>query len=197
MAYQFKIQLKNITKPPVWRRVVVSEKITFHDLHVVIQTVFGWDDYHLYQFSPSGYGSNPVIAIPSEGDWEKPEMNAAKTKLNKVFTREKQTFNYIYDFGDDWVHHITLEKILPGDVKTPACVAGKGACPPEDCGGPWGYEDLKAILADPNHEEHAEMKEWLGMEEDEQWDADEFDVEETNGALQYSKHSSPSDLAGL
>ena len=93
MAYQFRIQLNNVTKPPVWRRVIVAEKSTFHELHQVIQLVFGWDDYHLYQFCPSGYGSNPVIAIPSEDDWEKPDMNALKTKLNKVFAHEKQSLD--------------------------------------------------------------------------------------------------------
>ena len=180
MIYQFKIQLKNVTKPPVWRQIQVSEKFTFHDLHQLIQLVFGWEDYHAYQFCPKGYGSNPVIAIPLEDDWEKPEMNALKTKLNKVFTAEKQSFTYIYDFGDDWAHQIVLEKILPGDIKSPVCMAGKGTCPPEDCGGPWGYENLKIILADPQHEEYGDMKEWLGLDEDEDWDPNCFDLEEVN-----------------
>lgn len=189
MAYQFKIQLKGVTKPPVWRRIIVSEKITFNEFHEVIQIAFGWFNFHLYQFCPSGYGSYPVIAVPSEEDWEKPDKNAMKTKLNKVFTQEKQTYTYIYDFGDDWIHRIVLEKILPGDVKIPVCVAGKGTCPPEDCGGVWGYENLKAILADHTHEEHGEMKEWLAMEEDEAWDADAFDKEEVNEYLQQYQQS--------
>ena len=184
MAYQFKIQLKDITKPPVWRRVIVPEKLTFDDFHLVIQALFGWDNYHLYQFSPSGYGSNPVIAIPSKDDWEQPEMNSMKTKLNKVFSQEKQTFNYIYDFGDDWNHKIVLEKLVPDDIISPVCLTGKGTCPPEDCGGAWAYENLKTILADPSHEEYAEMKEWLGLDEDEGWDADDFDLDSVNQVLQ-------------
>ena len=112
---------------------------------------------------------HPVIAIPSEEDWENPEMNAMKTKLNKVFTSEKQSYTYIYDFGDDWVHQIVLEKILPEEIKRPVCLNGKGACPPEDCGGPWGYENLKTILADPKHEEY--------------WDANYFELEEVNEML--------------
>jgi len=180
MAYQFKIQLMNVAKPPVWRQIQVPEKLTFHDLHQLIQLAFGWSDGHLYQFSPKGYGSHPVIAIPSEEDWEKPDMNAMKTKLNKVFTTEKQTFNYLYDFGDDWSHKITLEKLVSDELKSPVCLAGKGACPPEDCGGAWGYENLKVILADPKHEEHVDMKEWLGLDEDEDWDANYFDLEEVN-----------------
>jgi len=183
MSLQFKIQLKNVTKPPVWRQLLVPETFTFHQLHEVIQMSFGWENYHLYQFSPQGYGSYPIIAIPSKDDWKKPDMNATKTKLNKVFTAEKQKFTYIYDFGDDWVHQIVLEKILPDEIKSPVCLGGKGCCPPEDCGGVWGYENLKVILADPKHEEHQEMKEWLGLE-DEEWDDDYFDVAEVNEMLQ-------------
>lgn len=183
MAYQFKIQLRGVTKPPVWRRIIVPEEFTFQEFHEVIQLVFEWNDYHLYQFSPSGYGSNPVIALPAEDEWEKPELNAKKTRLNQVFTREKQRYVYIYDFGDDWTHQIELEKLVPDDSKIPVCLAGKGACPPEDCGGAWGYEELKIILADPTHEDHGEMKEWLGLEEGDEWDAGEFDVEEVNERL--------------
>ena len=183
MAYQFKIQLSNVTKPPVWRRIIVDERLTFKELHKVIQLVFDWDNCHLYQFSPSGYGSNPVIALPSKDDWEQPEMNAMKTKLNMIFTREKQSFNYIYDFGDDWSHKIVLEKLVSEPIESPVCLDGKGACPPEDCGGVWGYENLKLILADPSHEEYKEMKEWLGLENDEEWDADAFDLIEVNESL--------------
>ena len=187
MAYQFKIQLKNVTKPPVWRVRMVRETFTFHKLHKLIQLSFGWEDYHLYQFSPTGYGSNPVISIPSPDDWEAPDLNAKKTKLNQIFTSEKQTFNYIYDFGDDWVHQIVLEKILPIEIKFPVCLDGKGTCPPEDCGGPWGYENLKNILADPKHEEHQDMKDWLGLEDDDEWDTNYFDLVDLNEELKEFK----------
>jgi len=183
MAYQLKIQLKNVTKPPVWRQVLAPEKFTFHDLHQLIQLVFGWEDCHLYQFCPKGYGSNPVIAIPSKDDWEQPDMNAMKTKLDKIFTTEKQAFTYIYDFGDDWIHQIVLEKILSDEIKHPVCLVGKGACPPEDCGGPWGYANLKEVLSDPAHEEYEEMKEWLGLDDDEEWDVNLFNRDEINETL--------------
>ena len=114
-------------------------------------------------------------------------MNAMKTKLNKVFITENQTFNYLYDFGDDWSHKITLEKLVSDELKRSVCLAGKGACPPEDCGGAWGYENLKVILADPKHEEHGDMKEWLGLDEDEDWDVNYFDLEEVNEMLKSYK----------
>ena len=187
MAYQFKIQLMNVSKPPVWRQMQVPEKFTFHEMHQLIQLAFGWEDCHLYQFSPKGYASHPLIGIPSKDDWEPTDFNSMKTKLNKVFTYEKQTFNYIYDFGDDWSHKITLEKLVPDNLISPVCLNGKGACPPEDCGGSWGYENLKTILADPTHEEYAGMKDWLGMGKDEDWDANSFDLEEVNEMLKEYK----------
>ena len=165
MAFQFRIQLKNVQQPPVWRKVIVPDSFTFEQLHLVIQESFGWRNYHLYQFSPSGYGSSPVIANPSDDDWEKPAMNASKTKLSDVFNSENQKYTYIYDFGDDWAHGIILETILPEETLKASCLAGKGACPPEDCGGAWGYERLKEILKDPKHKEYKELKEWIGIED--------------------------------
>ncbi len=181
MTFQFKIQLKNITKPPVWRRVLVPAQFSFQKLHLVIQEAFGWENYHLFQFSPNGFGSEPVIRDPYE-DGE-PFMNAARTKIEKIFKQEGETFTYIYDFGDGWEHKITLEKITVDDKKFADCLAGKGTCPPEDCGGPWGYANLVEILKDPKNPEYAEMKEWLGLEDDEEWDADGFDLEDVSAMV--------------
>ena len=114
-------------------------------------------------------------------------MNAMKTRVKKIFTSEKQTFNYIYDFGDNWSHKITLEKILPVEIESAVCLAGKSACPPEDCGGTWGYENLKTVLADPKHEEYDEMKKWLGLDKDENWDAISFDADLANEILNFYK----------
>ena len=184
MLFRFKIQLKHITHPPVWRNVTVPAQFSFAKFHLLIQAAFGWQNYHLFQFSPKGYGSSPTISIPNPDDdfffSAIEELNAAKIKLSDIFTKEKQKFTYIYDFGDDWIHEITLEKITNDTALVAACIAGKGACPPEDCGGPWGYMQLKEVLADPRHPEHEEMKEWLGLNEDEAWEAEEFDLEATN-----------------
>lgn len=177
---QFKIQIKEISKPSVWRKVLVPETFTFHDFHLVIQAAFGWEDYHLYQFSPKGYGSEPQITLPSDDDWG-PVVDSLELKLKDVFTQKGQTYIYIYDFGDDWTHEITLEEITDEKALKASCIAGKGACPPEDCGGVWGYEDLKAIFKErPNSDEAFEFREWLFLEEDEIWDANAFDLEEAN-----------------
>ena len=182
MAYQFKIQLLDINKPTVWRRVLVAEKLTFHELHEMIQLAFGWDDVNKYQFSLSG-DSDTFIGIPTKDDGEQPDLNSMKTKLNKFFTHEKQSFFYTYNLRADWIHKIVLEKILPEPVPIPVCMEGKGKCPPEDSNSAWGYENMKPILADPLHVEYKLMKKWLGLNEDEEWDVNEFNLEAANERL--------------
>ncbi len=186
MALQFKIQIRNITKPPVWRRVLLPESSDFEYFHLVIQVAFGWENYHLYQFSKDGYRSDEVIGVPFEDDmdWGPKKRNAAEVQLNQLFTEEGQKLLYNYDFGDDWEHLITLEKITPETIVHPKLLAAKGACPPEDCGGPWGYENLKVILSDKKHPEHKEMKAWLGMKARDEWDAAYVDIREVNSILQ-------------
>lgn len=182
-SYQFKIQLQNISKPPVWRRLVVPEHFTFYQFHQVIQEAFGWQDYHLFQFSPGSFGTNPVIADPELLEDEDEIVDCYQIKIPDIFKSEGQTFSYIYDFGDDWHHQITLEKIIDGSLLHADCRAGKGACPPEDCGGSWGYESLKEAMANPKHPEHKELKNWLGLKKDETWDPTFFDLQGIQEAL--------------
>jgi hypothetical protein len=180
MQFQFKIQLAHISKPTVWRRVLVPEHFSFEKFHRVIQAAFGWGNYHLYQFSPTGYGSQPQIGIPDDSGWSDEEIiNSKKIKLSEIFNTPKQKFTYIYDFGDAWTHKIELEQIKEQVAKKASLLEGKSACPPEDCGGPWGYTNLLKILADPEHEEYEDMREWLGLDDDdEEWQVNYFNFEE-------------------
>ncbi|MCE7057711.1 plasmid pRiA4b ORF-3 family protein [Algoriphagus sp. AGSA1] len=176
MLLQLKIQIKGISNPPVWRRILVPGHFTFSRLHNVIQASFGWEDYHLYQFSPKGYGSEPQIG--EEDEWSEEDMeNAEEVKIEKYLNQKGQKFTYIYDLGDDWIHTLTVEEIREEKAIRAELLSGKGACPPEDCGGIWGYESLKETLADPKHEMHDEMLEWLGLEKGEDWDTLFFDME--------------------
>ena len=176
--YQFKITLNGVS-PPIWRRIQVPGTFTFLKLHNAIQKVMGWHDSHLHQFSiidPST-GEQLEIGIPeNDPEWQGEILHENKQKIANFITIENSKARYIYDFGDNWDHIIVLEKILPIDknVKYPVCIAGKRACPPEDCGGVWGYEELLQIISDPDHEEYEEMKEWLGDE----FDPEHFDVKE-------------------
>src|ERR1035437_10391333 len=101
--------------------------------------------------------------------------------LNSLLRSSVVRFAYTYDFGDNWEHTIAFEKSEPAveGQSYPVCIAGKRNCPPEDCGGVWGYEELLAILADPAHPEHAEQIDWTG----EEFDPDEFDRQLANTVL--------------
>ena len=145
LTYQFKIKLRGTAKPPVWRCVLVPAHFTFSGLHAVIQEAFGWWNEHLYCFGDVPYSRALTIAEPNEDDWDTPDYNARKYTLGEFFGDGTITKKlcYVYDFGDDWIHDLTLEKVLnePSDHAT--CTAGKGACPEEDSGGLWGYEEMK------------------------------------------------------
>lgn len=175
-VYQFKITLKG-TKPPMWRRIQVPETYTFWDLHVAIQNAMGWEDYHLHEFEmidlSTGFERN--IGIPDEY-FDSEVLQGWKQKIADYFSMENPKADYTYDFGDDWEHNIQLEKILPREkgVNYPICIKGKRACPPEDCGGVWGYEELLEAIKDPKHKEHEEMLEWVSDE----FDPEYFDIEE-------------------
>lgn len=172
---QLKVTLRGI-KPPIWRRFQVREDITLAGLHETIQAVMGWESYHLYEFEIGGkkYGEPGP-----EFDYR--VSDAGKTRLKKVLAGEGTRFLYAYDFGDGWEHTIEVEGFLPPEegVQYPVCLKGKRACPPEDCGGIWGYQRLLEVIQDPNDEEYAEMMEWLGGS----FDSEAFDLEAINDAL--------------
>ncbi|MDB5086268.1 MAG: hypothetical protein JWR09_262 [Mucilaginibacter sp.] len=183
MPFQFKIQIADIQKPRVWRRVIVSEDLTFDIFHQIIQAAFGWGNCHMYQFSKQGWASYPIYKIPEDYDDEGMVRDSMEVKLSEVFSKPKETFTYIYDFGDTWKHQILLEKIIDEKILMPMCTAGKGACPPEDCGGVYSYYDLLDILDDPKHHDHKEMRKWLGLSKGQQWDVNAFDINEVNDRL--------------
>jgi hypothetical protein len=177
-VYQFKVTLRGI-RPPIWRRFQVTDDLNFYQFHRVLQEVMGWDDGHLHLFDLNGFQITDAETL-AEG-WNDGE-DEEKARLKRYVRQEGQKFRYAYDFGDDWDHEVVLEKILPveADAVYPRCLKGKRACPPEDCGGIWGYEELLEILADPTHTEHATYMEWVGDE----FDPEAFDLEELNEILE-------------
>ncbi len=181
---QFKIQLLGVDSPPVWRQVIVPSHYTFKFFHDIIQDVFGWENDHLYCFSPKGWGSSPQIMEIDEDNLGKGKtLESSETPLSDIFKKKGQNFIYTYDFGDNWDHQIVLEEILQEEISRPSCIDGKGQCPPEDCGGASGYENLKAILNNPASAEHEDMKGWLGLDDDETWDPGEFNLREVQEML--------------
>jgi len=171
--YQLKITLMGI-KPPIWRRLLISNYCTFSDLHHAIQDCFYWSDYHLHEFSyrypePPHWrihmqGKYPDDTYPPEDHSDLYDIREDQLRLCDVFSTNLKKVNYLYDFGDNWEHSIKLEKIFPNNnnFRSFLCVGGKRATPPEDCGGPYGYQELLEIIGNPNHPEYGEMKDWVG-----------------------------------
>jgi hypothetical protein len=180
-TYQLKIELEGIA-PPIWRRVLVPGKISLGRLHAVIQMAMGWSDAHLHQFIVDRQiYSDPTLELNEFGDT--PEIrNENRYFLKNLAPRAGKVIVYEYDFGDSWTHRIKVEKILelePPGGSGARCIDGSRACPPEDCGGVWGYENMLEILKDPQHEEHESTIEWLGGD----FDPEVFDLAATNNGL--------------
>ena len=173
--YQVKIELEDI-HPPIWRRLLVSGDINLGKLHEVIQGAMGWTNTHLHEFEIIGETySDPEAEIDDS-------RNELQYRLSQVAPPAGESFLYLYDPGDGWEHHILVEEIAPADIRFPGhpvCLAGARACPPEDCGGPFGYEDFLSAITNPKHKRHKEMRDWI----DDEFDAENFDLAETNEIL--------------
>jgi hypothetical protein len=185
--HQLKVTLK-WSRPAIWRRVVVPADLTLDRLHHVIQIAMGWTNCHLHQFIGDGGRFDGGAFRERDPDFDASDDDAASEEDHTVADlapRSKSKFVYEYDFGDSWLHDVKVEKVLAPDpaFKHPVCLAGKNACPPEDCGGIGGYYDMLKSLADPKRPEHEEVKEWLGGD----WDAARFDVDRINAALKRFK----------
>lgn len=147
--------------PPIWRRLEVENTLTFADLHVILQTAMGWENQHLYEFIVGKQRVGPTAA--AEASWGAPMLPADEVEIGQLLGRRK-SFRYVYDFGDDWSHRITVEQQLPSTphVRPAAVLAGKRACPPEDCGGVPGYYRVLDALAHPDDEESGDTLAWVG-----------------------------------
>jgi hypothetical protein len=159
---QLRITLAHI-EPPIWRRVQVPADLTLRRLHDVIQAAFGWLDYHLHEFRIDDklYGQSEVEGVDAPGH---PLHSDRYIRLRTLVDRGAERFVYTYDFGDDWEHLITVEEIMEpaAGVEYPVFVDGARAAPPEDCGGPPGFEDFLDAMANAQHPAHDDLREWYG-----------------------------------
>ena len=160
---RLKVTLDDV-KPAVQRRLEVPLTIRLDRLHLVLQAALGWTDSHLYEIKAGGVGWG--MPDPDFGDGP---LEARKARLGSVLEDVgTKTIKYLYDFGDGWEHTIKVERVteaVPG-VAYPVLLDAKGRCPPEDVGGPWGYDEFLEALADPDHEDHADTKVWAGRNYD-------------------------------
>jgi hypothetical protein len=161
--FQFKITLKD-SQPPVWRRIQVKD-CTLDKLHDHIQTAMGWTNSHLHHFKlgKQFYGDPDLM---QENFDEFGYEDSTITKLSDILpkTGKRFRFAYEYDFGDSWWHDVLFEGCLRAErgKQYPVCVEGERACPPEDVGGVWGYQEFLEAITDPDHERHEELREWIG-----------------------------------
>jgi hypothetical protein len=166
-------------EPRIWRRVEIPASYRLDELHRALNATMGWLDYHLHEFRIGDfrYGA-PDVDMSAMGDRTLPEENIVIGDLARAGTKR---FGYWYDFGDDWWHTVDIQSLGPAQrgVFYPRCVDGAGACPPEDCGGLFGFENFKEALADPSHPDHDDLRDWYGGG----FDPAEFSVEKTSKLL--------------
>ena len=171
---RIKVELNEI-KPSIWRRFCVPSDITLGELHHLLLIVMGWEGSHLHLFRFKGQEIGPL----DEPDVSEGMLDEEDVFLDELFTEIGTSLTYIYDFGDEWVHTLTHEGPLQSGDEPLTALDGERACPPEDCGGPFGYLNLLQAQNDPQHPEHQEMMEWLG----DPIDPEEFDLDDINEAL--------------
>ncbi len=160
---RFRVSLTG-SEPEIWREIDVPEHYNFWELHVAIQDAMGWLDYHLHEFYPRKVGPTKGINIGiTESAQDNRVIAGWEFSIKKYFTTLGNTIDYVYDFGDDWHHEITLVGMFltSQDSGYPQCIAGEMACPPEDCGGYIGYKQILTILADEHHGEYEDTVYWL------------------------------------
>jgi hypothetical protein len=176
--WQVRIDLLDVT-PRVWRRVLIPEDLTLPRLNYIIQVCMGWTHSHLHEFVLGGKRYSTYD--PDFAD-ELKQLDEQRVVLCRAMSPESRCFDYIYDFGDNWHHVITVEDPYAGTTKqglSLRCLAGENACPPEDVGGAGGYQDFLAAIADPSHEEHDHFLEWAGGS----FDPTRFDLDSVNENL--------------
>jgi len=171
---QVRVTLAGVNGPPVWRQVVIPAGYTLDRVHGVIQAAMGWQDSHLHMFRIAGREYGPAYL-----DDELETLDEKQFRIGDL-AKTGDLAGYEYDFGDGWEHELAVEASAVADAATvyPECTGGEGACPPEDCGGPGGFADLKELLAGPPSPEREEMRAWAG----EDYDPAHFDLAAASAA---------------
>lgn len=171
---QLRVTLAGVDGPPVWRQMVIPAGYTLDRVHGVIQAAMGWQNSHLHMFRIAGREYGPAYL-----DDELETLDEKQFRIGDL-VKAGDLAGYEYDFGDGWEHEVAVEAGAAADAATvyPVCIAGEGACPPEDCGGPGGFAELKELLAGPPSLERKEMRVWAG----EDYDPAHFDLAAANTA---------------
>lgn len=178
-VHQLKVTLRSV-RPPIWRRIIVASDTPLSELAALLEAAMGWMGGHLHAFD----AGDVIYEVPdpeSIGGGFRRSIDERTVTLAEVLDAPKTKLRWDYDFGDGWEHDLVVEETLPADsqVDYPICVTGRRACPPEDCGGTFGYAELLAALEDPQRDRHDELAEWMPGE----FDPEDFDADEATKAL--------------
>lgn len=187
-GFRLRVDLQD-TKPPVWRRLELPGDATLPQVHAAIQGAMGWTDYHLHRFSTGTHAERRDFLNDFDVQEGTPGLPETDIRLDQVVAKEGDWFRYDYDFGDGWTHKLKVEAVLDHTPSGINCVAGRRACPPEDCGGVWGYAELaewvRSDYADaklpPVFESKQAALDWLP----EDWHPDVFDLDQANSELAF------------
>lgn len=187
-VHQLKVTLRGI-RPPIWRRIVVDTDTPLPEIAGLLEASMGWFGGHLHAFRVGtvtyqlGNLDDALIGHRI--------VDERTVTLGDVLAEPNAKMRWDYDFGDGWEHDVVAESISPAEagVDTPTCLTGRRACPPEDCGGPWGYQNLLAASSDTDHPEHEELAEWLP----EGFDPEAFDPAETTAVMRAERPLAPWD----
>jgi hypothetical protein len=174
-------------KPPIWRRLELPGDLTLPRVHDVIQSAMGWYDSHLHRFRAGNDHRSPYFVTQFDLDEGGEGMLEDDVRFDQILAEKGDELWYEYDFGDGWDHKLVVEEVLDSAPDTVRCTAGRMACPPEDCGGLGGYEEIVAwvrggyddALLPPRFEDAEHGRNWLPLD----WHPDAFDVDEANAAL--------------
>ena len=178
--YQLKITLMDV-RPLIWRRIQVQDTVNLPQLHKVLQIVMGWENSHLHRFT--------VDRRRHRGEFDafdNQHHHASKVTLRLLLGEQDTQFLYYeYDFGDGWIHEVCNEKAQPPEPGKlyPFCIGGERNCPPEDCGGSHGYQEMLKALRDERDPDHASTVEWIGRD----FDPEAFDADAVNRRLRRLK----------
>ncbi len=175
-VHELRVTLLDVI-PTVWRHLRVPSAVPLSTLHTIVQMAFGWEDRHLHEWRVG----DVTYGFSDEDSWGEDLADESSALLAEVAPLDT-VLRYDYDFGDGWEHLVEVTAVAPygASVAPVACLAGAGACPPEDCGGPTGYEHLLDALRDSDDAEHVEVVEWLG----DHFDPDELDLAAVNRRLE-------------
>ncbi|MDE6757199.1 MAG: plasmid pRiA4b ORF-3 family protein [Muribaculaceae bacterium] len=154
-SLRIKVQMKDVSKPPMWRELVIPADFNFSQLHYAIQAATGLSDCHLWQFQHQAYNPDLQIGIPTDGDFsfglDEWTHDADTTPVSGFLSKKGDKLEYVYDFGDDWIFTVSVLEVMDRTGEVAECVKWKCDFQPiDDCGGVYSYLRLRDIAAAPD-----------------------------------------------